>query len=454
MVAVIVLAVAGVAAVVVLVDRGPDGQGDGPPDLVLLLAVGLRADLGEPGGGPLADTAYLEALGLQPSVRFTQAYAQSTSPHASLAALWTGLYPSAIPLCGHKGKGLLAEGPDDQLWCSQVPPDRHTLPELLATYGYATRVQMAGESVGVDPGEAPGAASDGGRTPWGVSSTDGLSGDAAAWWDAHAGQPRLLVVVDTGVFDLRLEHEPHREPPREQLYAAYRDRARAVGARHAGLIASLEGGARPAWIVATSPNGLNLAERSGSDDGYLDTMMQITVAERTAHVPLVLSGPIRGRREVGQIVELVDLLPTLLGIAGVPPPIGLPGEDLLALRGEGDPASTAYVEFGDSLALRRGDHLLTFRYHWHNASSLDPVLTWELVGSTVAGGDDECPFKLHDVTRDPLQTTDLRMEQLALARELRSSMLELRQGEASPPPGVMDPEQVETLRAFQMGGYW
>ncbi|MDT8450525.1 MAG: sulfatase-like hydrolase/transferase [Wenzhouxiangellaceae bacterium] len=64
-----------------------------------------------------------------------------------------------------------------------------------------------------------------------------------------------------------------------------------------------------------------------------------TLEQTVLHVPLIIRdfrAPARGRR-VTETVGLIDLAPTILGLAGIPDD-GLPGRDLLAVGGESEPA--------------------------------------------------------------------------------------------------------------------
>ena len=110
---------------------GQDAPPDSPPDLILVLTPGLRADVTTPG----AEQALFEGLSALPWRRFTQAYAQSCSPHTSMGSLLTGLYPSAIPLCGSYAGDSLVPNSEESPWCSELPERRYTLPEVVELEG-------------------------------------------------------------------------------------------------------------------------------------------------------------------------------------------------------------------------------------------------------------------------------------------------------------------------------
>lgn len=106
-----------------------------PPDIVLIVLSGLRADVGEDG----AEAALYRGMNMSPNLRFTNAYAQSCTPFASLGSLLTGRYPSAIPLCGtYDPNSLVPRESNETAWCATIPEQTWTLPEVLGVYGYRT----------------------------------------------------------------------------------------------------------------------------------------------------------------------------------------------------------------------------------------------------------------------------------------------------------------------------
>ncbi|MDP6935189.1 MAG: hypothetical protein QGG40_19875, partial [Myxococcota bacterium] len=172
-----------------------------PPDMVLFLASGLRADQG---GDEQAVAALLEPLRDQVRVEFRSSYAQTTSPYVSVGSVLTGHYPSAIPLCGYKGTA--SEDDMEQAWCIELPEDRQTLPEVLALYGYRTAL-FYGNLLGGEVFEEQFQHSvdltedwDHWQLPW-----DRLEQELVSWWEADSTAPRLVVIVAP---DLMVQHRP------------------------------------------------------------------------------------------------------------------------------------------------------------------------------------------------------------------------------------------------------
>ena len=147
-------------------------------------------------------------------------------------------------------------------------------------------------------------------------------------------------------------------------------------------------------------------------------------------------------------VELLDLFPTLASLAGATRPARLQGDDLFAEAPDDNPIS--YAEFGDMLALREGDHLLTFRCYLHNGTSLDPELTHRFENADLTGEF----FSLHNIQADPMQQKNLQGQELSKLQSMRNDLLAQRKGPGAPPPEALGDEQLKALRLTPALGYW
>ncbi len=415
----------------------PGAGTDAPPDLVVVLANGLRSDLG---GRPAAEAAFVAGLGRPPAVRFSAACPQSVHGFVSAGSLLTGRYPTAIPLCSW---GL---GASEAPWCSSIPASVPTLPEVLAIYGYHTALvltpplprehaALAGEFDTVLVAEGA------------KSTADGVD-RALAWWAQNADAPRLLVFFD----DLGEALRPLTPPTAAtdaspgllaSIQAAYTEVASARGKSFARLLdATLSGAARPGHALVTSAHGLNLGERTGTPSLPLVPVHHDILLERTLHVPMLLfsssgAGPTQA---VDDVVELVDVFPTFARLANVMAPAGLVGTDLLVRAPA--PGRLCYAEFGDMIAVRSRSHLLLARLWMHGGTTLDPEITERLVHAPAQ----KTSFALHDIAADPLQEKELLAGEAALGQALYQEMVRIRQTTAAPPETGLSREQVDALR--------
>jgi arylsulfatase A-like enzyme len=127
-----------------------------------------------------------------------------------------------------------------------------------------------------------------------------------------------------------------------------------------------------AIVVVTADHGEEFFEHGNK--GH-----QRTLYDEVVRVPLVVSWP--GRVPAGVVVEdpvrLIDVMPTLLSLAGVPAPPRLQGRDLAPLwRGEALPEAPALTELlvaGRSLRALRGA-----RYKWFDETPQEPAHGFDL----------------------------------------------------------------------------
>lgn len=159
---------------------------------------------------------------------------------------------------------------------------------------------------------------------------------------------------------------------------------------------------RDTVLIITSDHGEAFGEHGRMHHGDIPY-------REVVQVPLIIrfpDGRARGRR-VPEPVALVDLLPTVLGLAGLEPPQGLAGRSLLPLlEGEIGGARRIFAESrGGAFCAREG------RW-WY--------LTW-------AGGEAE---RLYDMARDPAQLRDLSATHAEQLRHMRQVFADLAMGAA------------------------
>ena len=148
------------------------------------------------------------------------------------------------------------------------------------------------------------------------------------------------------------------------------------------------------------------------------------------------------------MVELVDILPTLLTRSGDTLPADIVGSDLLGVRPETDPL--AYSQFGDMRALRMGPFLLTWRAFVHGASTLDPRVSEGLAHAMQS----RHRLFLHRVTEDGLQQIDLKDSETDALRALLVELFRREMIFAAPPEELMTEEHIRQLQMSSSDGYW
>jgi len=126
-----------------------------------------------------------------------------------------------------------------------------------------------------------------------------------------------------------------------------------VDAALGDLLAAFERRERPSIVSITADHGESLGE-----DGFYFVHGHGTTPE-LGHVPWILRGPEvpAGRR--AELVHHVDLMPTLLELAGLPVPQTLRGRALgPALRGGAIPERSLFCDVGAEVALYSGDRIV------------------------------------------------------------------------------------------------
>ncbi len=441
------------------------------PDIVLVLLNGVWRTTSSSAN---PEEALVEGIGREPSLRFRNAYAASPSAFPSAASLLTGHYPSSIPACGVPSTSR----PDADLpWCVSVPSSRHAIPDVAALYGYRTALVR---------GSFPGAAAFDARFQQvEVVEETSLAGLAAAqdaadrWWGGVSDAPRLMVVAHTvvGREELAPPEGVHRpisgkrvvllQPLRsgsngpampeehgeadEKVLEQIRGHVQSAGAMLGPwLERMLSGSERPTWVIVTSAAGFDVSAPAGWRPSFGANPI---VQETTVHVPLLFFHSSGWTREepVRHVVELIDLCPSLLALAGAQPPAGIFGEDLFDLPPGEDPEALAYMEHGDMLYLRRGRFLYGYRAMVHYTTVLDPQLTTSLLQADP----DDKGFHLHDVAADPTQQRELKLESGGAPTEtMRQLLIAARLAATGAEDGGLTQEQLWELRMTPREGYW
>jgi arylsulfatase A-like enzyme/Tfp pilus assembly protein PilF len=383
-------------------------------DVLLVTIDTLRADAVGFGGGPSDATPVLDRLASQGRV-FTFAHAHNVVTLPSHTNVLTGLYPYQNGVRENTGFVLPARVP--------------TLATMLSGAGYQTAAFVAAfpldSRFGLDRGfsvydDSYPLGSHPDRFEMVQRRGDQVVGPARAWWAAHAGGKRFLWVH---LYD---PHAPYQPPaPFAERYPGhpYQGEVAAADSFLAPLLepflAAKERPARPTIIVVTSDHGESLGEHGELTHGLF-------AYEATLHVPLVLwgSGVAPGRDD--RSARHVDLVPTILGLLGLPVPAGLPGRSLL----EPEAAGGSYFE-ALSTSLNRGwaplRGVLRDRQKWISLPLPE----------------------LYDLSRDAKEEKNLYSDERRVARELERAL----PAESVWPPVRTEQASAEELAQLKSLGY-
>jgi arylsulfatase A-like enzyme len=336
------------AAGLMLSCSGADDEKETVADLgrapVVILAIdGLRADAIGCYGGPAATPAF-DALAAD-SIRFEWAFAQAPQIQPSLAALFSGLYPTTNAL----------RSPGDSM-----ADDAVTVAEILDSAGYSTAAFMEGGPGSSDYGLAQGFDS---------YQTLGEPGTAAIeWMKNHATEDFLLVfggwsrpalekvnalLEGSGRpegMDIRIQEvlaSRSSDAPvdfdDEDLQWArtwYAARVQVIDGLLDGFMNEFRalGLDRRAILVVMGSNGFALQEHGD--------LFGESLYPSVTHVPVFMRMPEgRNAQTVSKFVEVIDLMPTILEMSGHDLPAGVQGASLMPIiDGGGQPPYVAFAE--------------------------------------------------------------------------------------------------------------
>jgi len=388
---------------------------------VLLVSIDtLRADHVGVYGAVEAETPRLDALAAA-GTRFDTAIAPAPLTLPSHASLLTGLDP---PRHGVRHNGVY-----------RLDARIETLAEGFRAAGFATGAVtgavVLARRYGLDQGFQSyddGTASRRSGAGGFLERSAAEVTDRALEWLERAPRPFFLWVH---YYDPHHDYRP--PPPFAERFASspYDGEIAYVDGQLGRLLDGLERGGshRETLILVTSDHGESLGEHGESTHAY-------TLYDAVLRVPLILAGPgVPRGRVVESVVRTVDVAPTLLALAALPPLAEADGEPLLAhlVDGPPPPERLAYAETLATRIDQGWSPLFAARSRRHL-----------FVRAPRA--------ELYEVSEDPAQLENLlesdsdrvRSEMEGLARALEERMAEREEQ----PPLAADGESLEQLRAL------
>ena len=414
---------------------------EAPRNLILISIDTLRADHLGSYGYARATSPALDAFARR-GARFTRAVSQAPSTPYSHMTLLTSMYTSALGV-----------GPQDQ----HLPAARTTLAEILHGHGFATwgfvdggyLRRVFGFDQGFDSYQ---------DLPVHVMVLRSL---AEQWLRDHHAERFFLFFHFYDVhspykppkaYRSRFEDPPYRgnfEPTTEGLLDVQKG-ARKLDAedlRH--VVAQYDAG------ISYADDQLGLLFTSLEARGLLASSVVVVLADHgeeflehgsvlhwqnyfapNLHVPLIVVAPGRQGMVVDGTVELIDVLPTVLDLLGLPPHPEAMGRSLVP-RMDGAPADPERVAYEEPFELTI------------------PVRTvisdrYQLIVDTASGA-----RRLFDLAKDPFATVDVAAREpavvatLAAALEAHRSAAAARAAGAAPgAPTAIDEETRRQLRAL------
>jgi arylsulfatase A-like enzyme len=421
-----------------------------PPNVIVVTIDTVRADHCSAYGYALETTPNLDRLGRE-GVRFEDVYAPMPTTSPSHASMFTSHYPAS--------HGVLKNG-------FVLDPRFVTLAEALAARGYDTAAFVAayvvdhkfgfGQGFALYDDDFRGAQSTvPGKTWQGHDVSEGfdrradeVASRAAAWLERRrdGARPFFLWVHF---------YDPHWPYVPPELYRS-RFRASAAGgiegdvalydgeiafadAKLGELLDRLEraGLAANTLVIATSDHGEGLGQHGHRQHGLL-------LYEEAVRVPLVLRWPDRLSRgqTVAGPVELVDLMPTILDLVGVPRQgMRLQGRSLVPVLQGGKAADPARLVV---MQRRQFD-----TRNIEGRSVKGPKFAVRADRWKYIEAPEEGTKELYDLAADPREIENVADQFPAEVRSLASELGTWRQAHASSAPEqTLSEHDVEALKSL------
>ncbi len=363
----------------------PDARGY---NLLLITVDALRADHTGFQGYSRNTTPTLDGLAQQ-SLVFSRAYSQGSKTFESLPSLFTGLYLSNLPR-DYKHPKLKGRKAHAYTMTNEV----QTLTQLIDAQGYQTRsiipldwMYLFGVERGFDKAVA--------------SSRDADTNKRAKKFLGEVSEPFFLWLHYLN------PHAPYKKHPKydfgKQDIDRYDGEIAAVDASMAEIFSELERAnlTRRTIIVVTADHGEEFREHGGQ-------FHSSKLYEELLHVPLIIMVPGVEPGRIDEVVEIVDLAPTLCEVLALSARCDdFDGQSLwatrAALRDKSPGLRGAYSE-----AMMRDGTLLR-----RSLLSQDFRLTVNLDQETI---------ELFDVKRDPQEAHNVAFEHPDRVLQLRDEM--------------------------------
>ncbi len=301
------------------------GAKENKPNIVFVLVDTLRPDHLGFYGYERETSPFLTSLA-ETSTVFARAYSSSSWTAPSTASLFTGLYPNRhgvkLGFLVHQKRSAKAGVPEGSIRLTRIPEVSPTLAELLGDHGYRTYAVASNPNIGPEIGF------DRGFEFFDRSTSEGADSLVSRILDR-----KEEIVQDDPFFvyfHLNDVHSPYQ--PKEKHFESRDSKVSRMVAAYDSEIRELDqvlrqlyeafGGDDTIFVVA-SDHGEEFRDHGSFFHGH-------SLFRELNQILMMLHGPAFGipARKLEHPVSIVDVLPTLLDLAGVEIPENLDGIDL------------------------------------------------------------------------------------------------------------------------------
>jgi arylsulfatase A-like enzyme/cytochrome c-type biogenesis protein CcmH/NrfG len=384
--------------------------------IILISIDTLRADHLPIYGYTRVKTPAIDALAAD-GVVFDRAYSHAPQTLPAHASLLSGRLPFETGVRDNLG--------------FVVKPGERLLPQMLRERGFSTGGVVSafvlrretGIAQGFDffDGDMPPASPE---LPIGQVQRDGARSEAVAehWLDAQRSSRSFLFL------HLYEPHKPYAPPERYAQYAPYDGEIAYADEIVGRLVKYLKSHQLydRSTIILLSDHGEGLGDHGEQEHGLF-------LYDEAIHVPLVIKQEANagGGRRVPDVVQHIDIVPTVLDLVKAPVPGNLQGRSLKPLLdGTGHPPERAV--YSEALYAR-------YHFGWSELAALTDG-RYQFIKAPRP--------ELYDLQRDPHERENLAADRTQSAQAMRAALDRVSAGATIQPPAEVSQEARERLQAL------
>jgi len=177
-------------------------------------------------------------------------------------------------------------------------------------------------------------------------------------------------------------------------------------------------------IIVTSDHGEELFEHGFI--GHASTSLNAKLYDEIIHIPLIIWWPKKIKhRVVDELVQQIDVMPTILDILGLPIPEGVQGYSLVPSM-QGKPAHNLRPVFCETIlgGYQSTKEMEDIKLRCVRTKEWKLIYTNTLTSNVSSGGLDEGKYELYNFSSDPKEERDIFENHPEVAKELKKKLFQ------------------------------
>ena len=177
-------------------------------------------------------------------------------------------------------------------------------------------------------------------------------------------------------------------------------------------------------IIMTSDHGEELFEHGFI--GHASTSLNAKLYDEIIHIPLIIWWPKKVKHKVvDELVQQIDIMPTILDMLGLPLPEGLQGYSLLSSI-EGKPANNLRPVFCETIlgGYQSTKEIEEIRLRCVRTKEWKLIYTTTSARNVSSGGLDNGKYELYNLSNDPKEERNIFENRPEVAKELKKKLFQ------------------------------